>query len=257
MNPSALLDVTQNLIQQLEEVSGFPVSVVQDAALENLASLSIASARRPIHLIKFQPGVTSLDYLVAVEASRGIRTFRHRPEKRQRLSGNPKARDALAAELKRKIDLPANKINDLSGMLFSGLILQLLSTPVGILLDYQIYRDYPSLREQQKKSLLNQLEINLKILSAAYTQMLPKVVTEASQAMNAAFAISSGELLHETQYIVPFRALGLEKKGMELLAELPSTDSNDLDDPALITRWATHLGIESWLAWVPPETQSP
>jgi len=257
MNPSALLEATQNLIQQLEEISGFPVSVVQDATLKNLASLSIASDRRPIHLIKFQPGVTSLDYLVAVEASRGIRTFHHRPENRQRLSGNPKVRDSLVAELKRKFDLPVNKVNELSEMLFSGLILQLLSTPVGILLDYQIYRDYPSLREQQKKSLSNQLETNLQILSSTHTRMLPKVITDASQAMNAAFAISSGELIHETQYIVPYRALGLEKKGMDLLTELPSPDSKDLDDPALITRWATHLGIESWLAWVPPETQSP
>jgi len=82
MNPSALLPATRSLVQQLEAISHCPVAFAEDASLSVLATLNLASAQRPNHILRYQPGLGSLDYVIAAETARAIRTFRHAPERR-------------------------------------------------------------------------------------------------------------------------------------------------------------------------------
>jgi len=252
MNPSALLPATQSIVEDLEALSHYPVSFAEDASLSVLATLSMATAQRPNHLLRYKPGLSSLDYVIAAEAARAIRTFRHSPECRLRLAGAADARMQVAEDLEPRLpDVPDAQRSKLADVLFDGLLVQLLSAPVGILVDQALYREYPTLRPQQALSLEQQLQTALQVLAPAYRQQFPERITHASRAMNAAVAIASAELLHRPSLAVPYRAAGLERIGLTLLGELPTDNNQILDDPALIGRWAELLDIDSWLIWVP------
>ncbi|MCF7994962.1 MAG: hypothetical protein K9L32_01970 [Chromatiaceae bacterium] len=256
MNPSALLPATQTIVQDLEAASHFPVSFAEEASLNVLASLSMATAQRPNHVLRYKPGVSALDYVIAAEAARAIRTFRHSPERRLRLAGAADARMQVAEDLEPRLpDVPDAQRSKLADLLFDGLLVQLLSAPVGILVDQALYREHPTLRPQQALSLEQQLQTVLQVLAPAYRQQFPERITHASRAINAAVAIASAELLRRPALAVAYRAAGLERIGLTLLAELPSDSNQVIDDPALISRWAELLDIGTWLIWVPMAPQ--
>lgn len=64
MTGEALLPDTLAIIEQLEALSGYPVSCVADPAIGTLATISAATPDRPIHLIRYRPGVLSRDVTV-------------------------------------------------------------------------------------------------------------------------------------------------------------------------------------------------
>lgn len=252
MNRSALLPATREILDTLESLSGYPVSFLEDPSLKVLATVRMATADRPIHLIAYQPGASSPDYPIAVEAGHAIRMFRHPIEKRFQLAGDPASRDTLVDEVATLHPrLPRDRLKGLSDFLFDSLILQLRSCPTGLLVDYSLYRNYPSLRPPQAQSLREQLATNVKVLAPEQMAPFPTRITSANRAMNAAFAIGVSELLGEPHLAVPYRAAGLEQIGLDLLSDLPPPDSEAVDDRALITAWAARLGLEPWLKWLP------
>jgi hypothetical protein len=252
MTPSALLPATRKIVEELESLSGYPVSFLEDPSLKVLATVRIATAGSPIHLIRYKPGASSPDYQIAVEAGHAIRMFRHPIEKRFQLSSNPAYRFQVADEVANlHPGLPRDRLNGVSDFLYDSLVLQLRSCPTGLLVDYSIYRSYPSLRSPQAQSLKEQLATNLKPLAPEQMEQFPKSIVNANRAMNSAFAIGVSELLGEPHLAVPYRAAGLEKVGLDLLSDLPLPDSDEIDDRALITAWAARLGLEQWLKWLP------
>ena len=252
MNRSALFPATREILNELETLSGYPISFLEDPSLKVLATVRMATADRPIHLISYKPGASSPDYQIAVEAGHAIRMFRHSVEKRFQLAGDPSCHDMVADEVaKLHPNLPRNRLQGLSDFMFDSLLLQLRSSPTGILIDYSIYHAYPALRPLQAQSLKEQLATNVKVLAPDHMGQFPKIVTSANRAMNSAFAISMSELLGEPHLAIPYRAGGLEQIGLDLLSDLPSSSSEVTDDSELITAWAARLGLLPCLKWLP------
>ncbi len=252
MTPSALLPPTQTILKELERLSGYPIAFLEDPSLKVLSSVRIASPANPVHTIRYKPGASSPDYQIAVEAGHAIRMFRHPSERRFQLSGAPAYRATLAADVaKLHPNVPQDRLRVLSDFLFDGTLLQLRSCPTGLLVDYNIFTTCPSLRPLQAQSIKDQLKANVKVLAPDQMDRFPKQVVTANRAMNAAFAIGVSELLGEPHLAVPYRAAGLEQVGLNLLSDLPPLDSEEIDDRALITAWATRLGLAPWLQWLP------
>lgn len=65
----------QQLIQQVKRLSDSPVHVMEEADLRNRATVTPARGGTPGHIIRFRPGSSSLDYLVASQLQFLIRTF--------------------------------------------------------------------------------------------------------------------------------------------------------------------------------------
>lgn len=246
-----LLPATRSLLQELEDMSGYSVSFVEDSSLKTLASVGIANASRPLHVIRLQPGAQEIDYLVSFEAALAIRTYRHAPERRLQLSSKTAARETIRAEVKRlHPDLPSDRRLGFSDFLFDGLLTQLRSVPPGLLVDYSLYHRYPEIRSLQARSVENQLAENIKALGPDVGRQFPASIVNANRAMNAAYAIAMATLLQAPQHQIPFQAMGLEQVGLDLLALQPAPDAPEPDDAALITAWAERLGIASWIAWI-------
>lgn len=233
-------------------MSGCSVSFSEDPSLKTPASVRIASASRPIHVIRLQPGAKEIDYLVAFEAALAIRTYRHPPERRLQLSGQTAAREMIRAEVtKLHPELPSDRRLGFSDFLFDGLLTQLRSVPPGLLVDYTLYHRYPEIRLLQARAVEGQLAENIKALGPDFGRQFPAIIVNANRAMNAAYAIAMATLLKTPQHQIPFQATGLEQTGLDLLALQPAPDETEPDDAALITAWAERLGIASWIAWVP------
>ena len=247
-----LLAATRSTLEDLEAISGYPVSFLEDASLKTLAAIRIASDRQPIHLIRYRPGAKDIDYLVAFEAALAIRTYRHAPERRLQLSGQPAAREQIRAEVARMHpELPPDRRQSFSDFLFDSLLTQLRSVPPGLLVDYSLYRLHPEIRSLQARSVASQLAENVKALGPEVTRQFPAIIVNANRAMNAAYAIAMATLLQAPQHQIPYQAMGLEQTALDLLALQPSPDAPEPDDTALITAWAERLSITSWIAWVP------
>ena len=64
-DPMPFAPEVQQLIRQVEESSGLPVHVAEDPAMRLRASVTPARHGSPVHWVRFKPGSSALDYLVA------------------------------------------------------------------------------------------------------------------------------------------------------------------------------------------------
>ena len=252
MNIDALLPATQALIAQLERLSGFPVSVVEDGSMPLLATIRTGTPSNPLHIIRVRPGDALPDYHVAYEVGFALRMFSRAPEARFNLAGNEAERRRVCEALLRKQPgLAPDQAEAVGRQLFDGLLRQLRSVPVGMLVDLTLHRDHPELRALQRQSLTAQAQENTTSLAAEHGRNFPEVVVQGNRAMNAAYALFVADLTDAPHLTVPFRAAGLESAGAQLLASVTAEPADQVDDRALIETWARQLGISDWLKFLP------
>jgi hypothetical protein len=251
-NHESLLPETKEIIDLLENQSGFPVTYVRDENLSVLATIKTGTPSSPIHVIRFRPDGIAPDYQISVEVGYALRTFNLPPEKRFHLSAQEEYRNEAIREVQqRNPQLSTKEAYRLGAQVFDGLLLQLRSCAVGILVDLWIYRDYPGLRLLQANSLEHQARENTQCLAQNFERALPKKIVAGNRSMNAAHALFIGDLLNKPHLAIPYRAAGFERIGTELLSGLTNQSLVDIDDQALILDWAKYLGIENWIKWLP------
>jgi hypothetical protein len=193
LTPAQLLPATRELIQELEDLSGYPIAFWEDPDLTVLATVRLGTRQSPEHLIRYQPGATTPDYQIAVEAGHAIRMFRHPPAQRFQLASTPAPGLTLAKGLaKLHGRLPQDQRERLATFLVNGVLRQLRSCPTGLLVDYELYRRFPTLRPLQAQSFTAQLATNVKVLALDYQQRLPHIILYATRAMNAGLRHGGG-----------------------------------------------------------------
>jgi hypothetical protein len=109
--------------------------------------------------------------------------------------------------------------------------------------DDWIWKNLPELWPQQEHAIRSQLAENLQALSPEIREKFPKPLIDANTAMNAAYAMTWGEVLGEPQFAIPFKALGYAGKAKELLEILEEVPDDPRADRDLIERWAQALGL--------------
>ena len=252
MGLQGLLPETHQIIRDLEERSGFPVSFFEDHSLQLLATIRTGTPSNPVHIIRYRPGEQTPDYQIAFEAGYALRMFARPPEKRFHLSGNDQYRTQVVDEVRElNPDLDSATAESLGAQLFDGLLRQLRSCPTGLLVDLWIYRSYPSLRGLQAASLEAQAMENAQCLSKHIERSYPRIVVQGNRAMNAAHAFFIADLLDQSHLAVPYRSAGLEVIGRDLLSDVTTQPADEIDDQALIISWADRLGVSDWLKWLP------
>ena len=71
-----LRKITRDIIQQVEEISGFPVQVTQDSKLQNIAVVRMARGNNPFHIVIYKPNTGEQpDYVICHECCFIIRKF--------------------------------------------------------------------------------------------------------------------------------------------------------------------------------------
>jgi hypothetical protein len=253
-----LRELTRTVIARVEEVSGCPVVVSEDASLKTLAASRIARGENRIHSISFNPSaVREPDYLICYQCGFILRLFAVPAAGRVDLASTAEGRQVVQRLLTasdgpgKKLKLPPETIETLRDQLFDGLMTQLRSIPIGFRVDSWIMREYPELLQLQRDMVMRQIKDNLAALSPDLKKIAPKKIYQCNVSMNAAFADFWAKRFSVPSFSVPYKAAGFLKTGQELLVileEIPDDPSADRD---LIDAWMDRLNLDGWYQWVP------
>jgi hypothetical protein len=259
----ALRDTTRRIISLVESISGYPVLVTEDASLQTLATVKIARGSAAAHVIVYNPSAaTAPDYLICCQCGFIVRLFTNPPAERFDLAGSPQARELVGQLLggpqgvARRMNLDPEAIRGLRDRLFSGLMLQLRSMPVGLRVDAWIRQNYPELSDLQRTAILRQLQDSLATLGPEVRKIAPTKVYNASVTMNAAFTLFWSRTWDDPALSVPYKAAGYDKPGARLLSIFEDISDEPTADRRLIDAWADELGLSNWYEWVPYSARS-
>ena len=228
----------QRMIRKVEELSGRLVHVTEDPELRMMATISIARGDTPAHFLRYRPGTRAVDCLVAHQLGFLVRLF-------SCPAGDRWVVMSTAAEEQagiRAMGLGGSP-PDHARTMGARIVTQLRTYAIGIRVDDWIWENLPDLRDQQEHSILSQLAENARSLAPEFRHKFPKPLVDANTAMNAAYAVTWGEVLQEPRFTIPFKALGYGAKAAELLAILRETPDDPRADRSLIERWAAIVGL--------------
>jgi hypothetical protein len=185
---------SEHIKERLESISGKPVLVHRDPDFAGHASIRIASADAPAHLLRYKPEFeTELPYLSAFQCGMALRSIQAKTINRFDLGSTP----TMVAEVKQLIEdhlrstgpaISMSMVPQLCQQLGHGLGLQLRSMPIAIRVDEWLYRDYPALANLQRKSIERQLQEAMHSLGPSVRVFAPQRIIDANVGMSCAFA---------------------------------------------------------------------
>ena len=238
-------EAQQRSLNELEELSGKPVVLQEDAGLPNLARIQIAAATRPVHVLSYNPAaVPELPYLVCFQCGLAKRALRAAPDERFNVASTDETYRHVEKLVREQKAIPANMISTYSQMITDGLGTQLRSMPIGIRVDRALYHNHPELRGLQRAAAERSMKENLGCLHPSIRAQAPDLFLRATTGMNAAFALAWSRLWNEDAYNVPYRLAGFLELGEVLLDALDAIPDAPTHDRELVSKWAALLKID-------------
>lgn len=256
----ALLPETRGLLHEIRDLTGLPVDIQPDPSIRGkgravyIASDPSAERHRVLYDPKYE---RYLDHLVAHECGHIVRVAAASSSERIIAVMTSAQRYDAAIQLLPDIKKLLNRgvireryLEDLVPLWLHGTVSQLHNTPADIHIERWLHREFPSLRNVQEASLMSQAQEAHQVLDPSIEECTPRLIWDASNAMNYALMHAAGDLSGRDEFVAPYRGTHAEAVGTELLAMLESTpDTGLVGDRELSDRWADRLGLKGWLAW--------
>ena len=246
-------EIQRDVLKACEQRSGRSLTVLQTPNLPTLATIHFADHNRPGHIIEVNADYAwAIDYLVVFQCGMLIRRLEAAEEEPVDIGPSARGLEEVSEALRRNPALtavPAHALQPVAEQLLAGIITHLRSVPVGFSVDASIFEDFEPLRELQEGVVNIQLKQNEKSLSAADSQLIPKRIGDATNAISAAFAAFWSVRWHKPTVLVPYKTDGHDVKGVRLVDIW--TDSDRGGDSAVIDAWAEELGVAGWYQWLP------
>jgi len=241
----------------VEAQTTFPVHVIPDSSLGTFSAMSVARGSQPFHIIKYRPVPgQDLDYLICSQCGFILRKFAVPEGQRMDFVSSKQGRDTAMILVKdvvaKKFNLNAAQLEDFRDQILNGTLIHLLSVPISLRVGAWLRKDHPELRDLQKQEVLRDLRQNQETLDPKIRQTFPAKIYNATQAINAAFAMFWAEQLQDMQIAAPWLT-DYRREGIELLQALRDIPDVPAQDQHLVDRWADILKLTSWYAWVPYE----
>jgi hypothetical protein len=252
-------EVTRKVIAALEEKSGYIVTVREEPALPTLATIRIARAGIPAHILSYKPVAKdeTPDFAICWQCALAMRMYECPPDQRFLIGSNPNGDKALDVVLGatrgivQKLRLNKEQLGSFKELLLSGLITHLRSVPIGLRVSETLTLDYPELLELEALHVEKELAIGKESLSARVKETMPAEIYNPSQYINASYALFWSVRLEKPVVVNPFHLAGYDRYGQQLLKIYESVPSDPSHDYELIDRWAEYLKIRSWYSWLP------
>jgi len=238
-------EAQQQALNDLEQLSGKPVVLQEDARLPNLAKIQIATAARPVHVLSYNPAaLPELPYLVCFQCGLAKRSLLAAPDEKFNVASTDATYRQVEKLVRKQKAVPDNMIATYSQIITDGLGTQLRSMPIGIRVDRALYHDQPDLRDFQRAAAERSMKDNVGCLHPSIRAQAPELFVRATAGMNAAFASAWSKLWNEDAHSVPYRLAGFLEQGEELLAALDAIPDSPTHDRELVSKWATLLKID-------------
>lgn len=250
-----LIDPVLDILHVLRTVSGKDVQTVLKQDLKSLARVRMAGARSRAHVLFYRDERDPLiNHVIANECGHLIRLFGAAAEKRYVAVTNECTeacyREAIREDIQRLSLI--HGLGTLGGFLplwYESVVFQLTRMPPDIQVERWIHREFPGLRELQRRALMEQQAKAVTILSRGIRRMTPRKVYDVSQAMNYAF-FKHMEPLAGVNLTAPYERsiYVLEGEGLAGLADRDARDCHE-GDVEVTRHWAESLGLSGWIEW--------
>ena len=252
---SEFRQTTRALLMTVEAHTSYPVHVIPEPKLQTAASMSIARGDKAMHVIRYKPVVgEEPDYLICTQCGFILRKFSVPTEQRVDFSSSRQGQYTTMALLRdgvaKKFKLDATQLSGLRDQILDGLLIHLLSIPVGLRVSSWLETDHPELNDLQRSSVLRDLRQNRETMDPRIKQTFPPKIFNATQAISAAYAMHWAGKLGEPQLAAPWLS-DFRQEGLALLAILNEVSSDAASDQDLVDRWAEKLKLKGWYSWVP------
>ncbi len=250
-----LLDPVRDILDTLRSVSGKGVQAVRKTELKSLARMRMAGAGSPSHVLFYRGGDDPLvNHVVANECGHLIRLFGVPPERRRVAVANERTRSRYREEIREDIQRLSlihgiSTLGEYLPLWYESVVFQLTRMPPDIRIERWIHREYPGLREIQRRALMEQQAKAVTVLSRGIRRMTPRKVYDASQAMNYAF-FRLMEPLTGVNLTAPYERSLYVLQGEELADHADRNARDDHEGDVELTRqWAESLGLAGWIEW--------
>ena len=188
-----------------------------------------------------------------------MRLFERQPEQRFQIASTQETSEQLEKilyapnGLAQKFGLAKAQTDSLRDQLLQGLITHLYSVAVGLRVSDSLTIEYPELLEFEADHVERELTLNHESLSDRVRALMPREVYDATQEINAAYALYWSNRLEKPEIMNPYRLHGFEAAGKELLQIFESVPNDAAHDYELVDEWAEALGIRDWYVWTKHE----
>jgi hypothetical protein len=255
-----LRHTTRDILSQVEQLTGYPVEVIEDRSLPTTAVVHMASRRTvPAHIVRYNPAAGQPpDYLICFQCGFILRLFANAPAERVECgftsAGYEEVRKLVQAHLGVQGADQAT-INGAAERFLNATVVHLRSIPVGLRVSAWLAQEYPELLSQQRAQVMNELKLNSETFSPQAIAAMPPLILDAVQAINAAFAHHWSQRLKKPSIMQPYVQAGYRPKAGELLDIYHQTPADPAHDRTLVDGWARALGLSGlyqWISFQPP-----
>lgn len=246
---------TLGLLNQIEALSGRPVTFQPDASLQPRAILQLARDGAPSHVLRYRPANEPLDYWMTYQAGYPLRLFSLPAEDRFDFAGTGKAPDHVVQLLTLgQAPRPEDQagVSQFAELVAHWALMNLRSYAIGMRIDQwladEVASEFADLRSLQAAGVDWVQQENAQLLSRRFgTLSIPVPLLGPV----AAYALFADRLLGKTTYAIPYRATGCLELGEELLDLIDRLPPGPAHDRALIDAWGQAIGMSDWYAWTP------
>jgi len=250
-----LAEPVREILDTLRDVTGRDVQFVCKPDLTSLARMRMAEGASSEHVLFYRDENDPLiHHVIANECGHLIRLFRAPVEKRLVAVANERTQARYRQEIREDIQRLSlihglATLRDFIPLWYESAVFQLTRMPPDIMIERWLYREYPGLREIQRRALMEQQAKAVSILSRGFRRMTPGKIYDASQIMNYVFFKLTGELLG-IRFIEPYERSRYRLEGDELATWTAEHYSEDHEgDVSVIDYWARALQLSDWFEW--------
>lgn len=243
---------TFHAVKKVEEMTGKSIrfELVDDLSSHGL--LKAARERMEEHIIYLSNRtIENINHIIIHECHHIFRLWSVDEEQRVNLSRNQEGVDERIRLYKKEVGKRAEMYPpNVFEAWDKGLITLLFNAITDTRIEFDIYHDYPGIRDEQLRSL-KAMENSIKqSVGKEIKQMTAKTVYENAAIMNYVFLMRLSPIIGKSWRKAYKGQTEISKKGVKLLRMIPEEDKGLIQDVELINKWAVELEIKG-INWTP------
>ncbi len=259
--PPNLMEPVQEIIDRIKATTGKAIRFEKKSDLGVPVTIKMADKDASTHLLLYNPSrIEEINYAIANQCGYILRLYSGDEHLRYIPVANKRTMMTFLMETDEEIHslspvFGKDKINQMVVLWYEGILYQLTRMPPEIMVNKWIYDEYPELRALQINALSQQRETAVMSLSQDLRRITPAKVYSASNIMNYVFFKVLEDYFH-LDYVAPYHSTIFIFDGTALakLTENEYVNSHE-GDREMISRWASHLGLEKWFEWKPMDSE--
>ena len=250
-----LISSVRLLLERVREITGkgFETSVISNLPVS--ARIDPAGKDREVHRLVLRPGADrQANYIIANQCCHLIRIYSAPEEKRRIPVANRRTMMSYIMETEEDISrigekAGKEKVKQLVRLWYEGVVYQLTKMPPDIMIDRQLYDEFPDLRPIQLESIRKQRNTAVLSLSEDLKSITPLKVYNSSNIMNYVFFKTLEDHFH-LDFVAPYHNTPFIFEGGTLarITEQEYVNSHEGDNE-MIDRWAERLNLTGWFEW--------